>query len=142
MRTMTAAEARKYGISDTAERKAHVQLTLTKSNAAPPAAFVPVWLKRGTGGLLSLAELAESEGGTIGPRERKALDLLRELSAVEAPQLKDWREACEAAGLLTGSNDEARKKSMQRILRALQAAGEIEAGMRKGVYAPVAGGEE
>jgi len=142
LRTMTAAEARKYGISDTAERKAHVQLTLTKSNAAPPDAFVPVWLKRGTGGLLSLAELAESEAGTIGTRERKALDVLRELSAVEAPQLKDWREACEAAGLLTGSNDEARKKSMQRILRALQAAGEIEAGMRKGVYAPVAGGEE
>lgn len=142
LRTMTAAEARKYGISDTAERKAHVQLTLTKSNAAPPAAFVPVWLKRGTGGLLSLAELAESEAGTIGTRERKALDLLRELSAVEAPQLKDWREACDAAGLLTGPNDEARKKSMQRILKALQAAGEIEPGMRKGIYAPVAGGDE
>lgn len=142
LRTMTATEARKYGISDTAERKAHVQLTLTKSNAAPPAAFVPVWLKRGTGGLLSVAELAESETGTIGTRERKALDLLRELSAVEAPQLKDWREACDAAGLLTGRNEEARKKSMQRILRALMAAGEIEPGMRKGVYAPVAGGEE
>lgn len=142
LRTMTAAEARKYGISDTAERKAHVQLTLTKSNAAPPAAFVPVWLKRGTGGLLSLAELAESEAGTIGTRERKALDLLRELSTTEAPQLKDWRDACEAAGLLTGPNDEARKKSMQRILKALQAAGEIEPGMRKGIYAPVAGGEE
>lgn len=142
LRTMTAAEARKYGISDTAERKAHVQLTLTKSNAAPPAAFVPVWLKRGTGGLLSLAELAESEGGTIGPRERKALDLLRELSAVEAPQLKDWREACDAAGLLTGKSPDAKEKAMQRILRALTAAGEVEQGMRRGVYAPVAGGEE
>ena len=142
LRTMTAAEARKYGISDTAERKAHVQLTLTKSNAAPPAAFVPVWLKRGTGGLLSLAELAESEAGTVGTRERKALDLLRELSAVEAPQLRDWRNACEAAGLLTGKSPDAKEKAMQRILRALTAAGEVEQGMRRGVYAPVAGGEE
>ncbi len=142
MRTMPAAEARKYGISDTAERKAHVQPTLTKSNAAPPAALVRGGLKRGTGGLSGVAEPAESEAGTIGTRERKALDVLRELSAVEAPQLKDWREACEAAGLLTGPNDEARKKSMQRILKALQAAGEIEPGMRKGIYAPVAGGEE
>lgn len=142
LRTMTAAEARKYGINDTAERKAHVQLTLTKSNAAPPDAFVPVWLKRGTGGLLSLAELAESDAGTIGTRERKALDLLRELSAVEAPQLKDWREACEAAGLLTGKSADAKEKSMQRILRALTAAGEVEQGMRRGVYAPVARGDE
>lgn len=142
LRTMTAAEARKYGISDTAERKAHVQLTLTKSNAAPPDAFVPVWLKRGTGGLLSLAELAESEAGTVGTRERKALDLLRELSAVEAPQLRDWRNACEAAGLLTGKSPEAKEKAMQRILRALIAAGEVEQGMRRGIYTPVAGGEE
>lgn len=142
LRTMTAAEARKYGITETAERKAHVQLTLTKSNAAPPDAFVPVWLKRGTGGLLSLAELAESEAGTIGTRERKALDLLRELSATEAPQLMTWRSACEAAGLLTGKSADAREKAMQRILRALLAAGVVEQGMRRGVYAPVAGGEE
>ena len=142
MRTMTAAEARKYGISDTAQRKAHVQLTLTKSNAAPPDAFVPVWLKRGAGGLLSMAELAESEAGSIGTRERKALDLLRELAAVEAPQLKGWREACEAAGLLTGKSPDAKEKSMQRILRALTAAGEVEQGMRRGVYAPVGGIEE
>ena len=55
---------------------------------------------------MSLAELAESEAGTVGTRERKALDLLRELSAVEAPQLRDWRNACEAAGLLTGKSPE------------------------------------
>lgn len=142
LRTMTAAEARQFGITEIEDRKAHVQMVATKGNALPPAAFAPMWLKRGPGGVLLPAELAPSDAGTIGTKERKALDLLREMSASEAPALKDWRSACEAAGLLTGKNADAKEKAMQRILRSLLAAGEVEQGMRRGVYAPVGGAEE
>lgn len=142
LRTMTTAEARKYGIKDTAERMAHVQLTMTKSNAAPPDAFVPVWLKRGHGGLLSLAVVAEAEAGGIGKREIQALDLLRTLSATKASSLKDWREACDTAGLLTGKTEDAKEKSMRRIVDALKGAGELEGGMGRGIYTPSAGCDE
>lgn len=137
LRTMTAPEARKYGITDIAERKAHVQLVLTKHNAAPPSAFVPIWLKRGPGGLLEAVELEEAVTDVIGKRELRARDLLRELSAESATQLKTWRAACEAEGILTGKTLDAKKKQMQRILNALLEAGLVESGLTRGVYTPV-----
>lgn len=45
------------------------------------------------------------------------------------------------AGILSGASEEAGKKAMQRIVGALQAAGEIEPGIRKGVYSPTVGDE-
>lgn len=137
LRTMTAPEARAAGITDLEERKAHVQLVATKGNELPPAAFIPTWLKRGHGGVLTQVELEQNDRGGISKKEAKALEILRELCQEEAPDLKDWRDACQDAGLLTGNTDEAKRKSMQRIVHALSSAREIEAGMKKGVYAPV-----
>lgn len=142
LRTMTAAEARRFGITDLAERKAHVQLVMTKSNAAPPSAFVPEWLKRGIGGLLSPAQIEEGEAETIGPRERKALDILINLTRDSTPQMKDWRERCIAEGIVTGKNDAAREKCMNRIRTALLKGNLIERGSTKGIYAPVKEMEE
>jgi hypothetical protein len=117
LRTMTAQEARQFGIGDVAERKAHVQLTATKGNALPPASFAPVWLRRGIGGALEPADLDRQEVGAVGRREVSALDLLRELCQTSTPSLKDWREACVAAGLLTGKTASAIERSMERVRR-------------------------
>lgn len=59
LRTMTAQEARQFGITDIAERKAHVQLLATKGNALPPSSFAPLWLWRGIGGALGLPSLSD-----------------------------------------------------------------------------------
>lgn len=98
LRTMTAQEARQFGIGDVAERKAHVQLTATKGNALPPASFAPCGLRRGIGGALEPSDLDRQEVGAVGRREVAALDLLRELCQTLTRSLKDWREACVAAG--------------------------------------------
>lgn len=138
LRTMTASEAKSFGISDLAERKAHVQLVLTKSNAAPPRAFVPIWLRRGEGGLLSLADLGEEIARSpVGVREQRALEVLRKLASLGAPKLKEWREACEQEGLITAPNPAAADKAMQRIKSVLLASSLIESGMGKGVFVPV-----
>jgi hypothetical protein len=142
LRTMTSKEARKFNIKGIEEQKAHVQLVLTKGNHAPPSAFVPVWLKRGSGGLLSLAELQEVEDDGIGAREEQAYEILVEMSKVSTPKLKEWCLACEAAGLIRGDNYEALRKAMGRIATKLKSVGLIESGMTKGAYVPVIGGEE
>lgn len=136
LRTMTAAEARGFGITDIAERKAHVQLVVTKSNAAPPSAFVPIWLRRGMGGLLAQANLDEAEPGAVGVRERKALEILVDLAATSAPKMKEWRTACINAGVVAGKTEPAKEKAMERIRDALLNAGLIEPGLGKGVYVP------
>lgn len=139
LRTMTAAEAKRHGITDVVERKSHVQLVLTKGNCIPPTAYAPVWLKRGPGGLLSQVELEEVETGSIGRREQKALDILVELARKSVPSLKEWRAACIEAGIVTGNNDFAREKAMGRIRNKLVNAGLVEKGMGRGVCVPVVG---
>lgn len=136
LRTMTAAEAKRFGVDDLEERKAFVQLVAVKGNEMPPAAFAPVWLRRGHGGVLEPAELTEQEVPRVGKREMGALAILRGLAADSAPQLKAWREACVAEGLVTGPTDRAREKAMERIRDALLAAGLIERGVGRGVCVP------
>lgn len=136
LRTMTASEARSFGIDSIEERKAHVQLVATKGNALPPAAFAPLWLRRGSGGVLEAAELVPQTAPSIGPREVRALELLRDLAAVSAPRLGAWRDACLKVNLLTGATDRAREKAMDRIRDALLAARLIEPGATRGFYVP------
>jgi len=137
LRTMTAQEARQFGITDIADRKAHVQLLATKGNALPPSSFAPLWLRRGTGGVLEPAELERQEAGAVGRRELAALQILRELCREATPALKDWREACAAAGLLTGNAPRARESSMERMRDALLDGGLIVAGVCRGFFTPV-----
>ena len=137
MRTMTADEGRKHGITEIEHRRAFVQLIATKGNELPPSAFAPIWLKRGPGGVLELADLAAPSADPVGPRERAALDVLRRLAAISAPMLKDWRDVCAAEGLLTGKTPDAMKKAMDRIRETLMYAGMVRPGMGKGVYVPV-----
>jgi hypothetical protein len=136
LRTMTASEARSFGIDSIEERKAHVQLVATKGNALPPAAFAPVWLRRGSGGVLEAADLVPQTAPAIGPREVRALEVLRDLAAVSAPRLGAWRDACLKVNLLTGATDRAREKAMDRIRDALLAARLIEPGATRGFYVP------
>lgn len=136
MRTMTADEGRKHGVTEIEHRRAFVQLAATKGNELPPSAFAPIWLKRGPGGVLELADLAAPAADSVGPRERAALDVLRRLAAISTPMLKDWRDACAAEGLLTGKNPDAMKKAMDRIRETLMYAGMVKTGMAKGVYVP------
>jgi len=137
LRTTTAQEARQFGITDIAERKAHVQLLATKGNALPPSSFAPLWLRRGIGGALEPAELERQEAGAVGRRELAALQILRELCREATPALKDWREACAAAGLLTGNAPRARESSMERMRDALEGAGLISRGIGRGIFTPI-----
>lgn len=136
LRTMTADEARSFGIDSIEERKAHVQLVATKGNNLPPAAFAPIWLRRGPGGVLEAADLVPHAAPSIGPREVRALEILQGLAAVSAPRLGAWREACTRASLLTGATDRAREKAMDRIRDSLLSAGLIEPGATRGFYVP------
>jgi putative DNA primase/helicase len=137
LRTMTAQEGRQFGISDIAERKAHVQLVATKGNALPPSAFAPMWLRRGIGGALEPAELERQEVGAVGRRERAALTLLRDLCRESTPALKEWRHACDEAGILSGKAPRAKESCMERTRDALLGAGLIVAGIGRGVFTPV-----
>lgn len=136
LRTMTGDEARAFGITSIEERRAHVQLVLTKANESPPSAFVPLWLRRGAGGVLEPAELEARPADPIGEREHAAVEVLRQLAATGAPRLSQWRQACEAAGLLPGVTEAARKKSMERVVGLVLAAGLVERGIARGVYVP------
>ena len=141
LRTMTPPEARQFGITDIAERKAHVQLLATKGNALPPASFAPLWLRRGIGGALEPAALERQEAGAVGPREVAALGMLRELCRESTPSLKDWRDACGNAGLLSGKTPRARESSMERIRNTLRGAGLIVPGIVRGIFTPAEGEE-
>ncbi|GAB1411236.1 hypothetical protein MASR1M90_23900 [Desulfovibrionales bacterium] len=66
IRTMTSKEAQAYRIEDLEERKSLVQVAATKANRLPPAAQVPVWLRRGFGGVLYPADLKEPERKSQG----------------------------------------------------------------------------
>lgn len=136
MRTMTAQEARQFGVSDIAQRKAHVQLAATKGNSLPPSSFAPLWLRRGVGGSLEPSELERQEAGTVGRRELAALEVLRELCRDSTPTLKAWREACADARLLSGSTPRARESCMERTRDQLLAAGLISPGIGRGVFTP------
>lgn len=136
LRTMTSQEGRQFGITDIAERKAHVQLLATKGNALPPSSFTPLWLRRGLGGALEPADLERQEASAVGRRELEALERLRELCRNSTPSLKAWREACGEAGLLTGSAPRARESSMERMRDSLLSAGLIVPGIGRGVFTP------
>jgi RecA-family ATPase len=141
LRTMTATEARKYGITDPAERKAHLQLAMTKANAAPPDAFVPVWLKRGQGGVLELAEIVPQEGESdvIRKRDTEALAALCDLARTGTPDLSTWRDECLHRGILKAGTYDSQKKAMQRITQTLLTHDLIERGMGRGVFVPKGG---
>jgi len=146
LRTMTAVEARQYGVVDIEERRSFVQLAATKGNEMPPSAFAPLWLRRTFGGVLAPAALDRPDVSInlVGPRELKALDILRKLAETTAPTLKAWREACVEAEVIHGGKtshgptQRAVEKAMERIRNALLAAGRIEAGIGRGVFVPVA----
>ncbi|MCB0057231.1 MAG: AAA family ATPase [Caldilineaceae bacterium] len=136
MRTMTAAEALRASISDIEERKRHVQLVATKGNHLPPAAFSPVWLRRGEFGVLSAADLDFTGGADPVAKDMDALAILREMAQTTSPKLADWRTQCIAAGLIPDGEFKRQEKAMQRIIKRLSAAGLVERGFTKGVYQP------
>jgi hypothetical protein len=137
LRTMTLQEGRQFGLTDLEERRAHVQLCGVKGNEMPPGAFVPMWLRRGRGGMLCPVELQKREGGQmLGEREDPALEILQQLAQTSAPSLKVWRDACLAAGLLDGKTEAANEKAMQRIRNALLKAGLVEKGVGRGIFVP------
>ena len=100
MRTMTATEAAKAGITDIEERKRHVQLVATKGNHLPPAAHAPTWLRRGEFGVLSAADLEFNGGADPSAKDMDALAILRDMATTTSPKLADWRGQCIAAGLI------------------------------------------
>lgn len=138
LRTMTAKEAAAHGISGT-DRKRYVQLVATKANKAPLEAFAPLWLERGRNGLLYPAELAlaEKTETTLTLKDRRILDVLRELCQDATPTRREWRLECERRGLLAGKTEDARLSAMKRTITCLLDAGAIRNGVARGFYVPV-----
>lgn len=136
LRTMTAEEARRFGIDDRAERQRYVQLAATKGNSLPPEAYAPVWLRRGEAGLLSGVSLEQVERGTVGDREQQALELLRTANTSGETSLRFWQGQCESAGLIATGTEAAREKAMQRIKGSLVSAGLVANGSRRGLWVP------
>lgn len=136
MRTMTADEARRFGIKDLAERARHVQVAATKGNDLPPEAFVPFWMRRGAGGFLEQVELTPDEAGELDERDDRALQVLVKYAASGDSSLEFWRKQCAAAGLLTTKSEQAQVKQMQRIASKLVEAGHVVQGRTRGLYRP------
>lgn len=138
LRTMTAKEATAHGIQGN-DRKRFVQLIATKANKAPLDAFAPLWLERGRNGLLYPAELAlaEKTETTLSLKDRRILDVLRELCQMATPTRQEWRLECERRGLIAGKTEDARLSAMKRTIACLLEAGAIVNGVGRGLYAPV-----
>lgn len=137
VRNMTSDEARRFGITDPAERRQYVQMQGTKGNELPPEAFVPIWLRRGIGGELKQVSLSEVERGTVGPRELHALELLRATAPQGDTTLRFWRARCVDAGIVAANASEpAQEKAMQRIRDALLDAGMVAKGSIRGSWVP------
>lgn len=143
MRTMTTKEADKFGITDAGERKSYVQLICTKGNKLPHDAFMPMWLRRGNGGLLMPADLTEKESQDprLSLTDHRILDVLRELCKVATPTLAEWRSECEKRRLITGSTEDGRVTQMKRAVSRLLNDGQVKRGSGKGIYIPVYDGE-
>lgn len=137
LRTMTSKEAGAHGISGT-DRKRYVQLVATKANKAPLDAFAPLWLERGRNGLLYPAELAlvERQESSLTMTDRRVYDTLREMCKTSVPMRQEWRLECQRLGLVKGANDDAKTKTMQRIIGRLLDAGLIQRGSARGSYIP------
>jgi hypothetical protein len=138
LRTMTSKEATAHGVAGN-DRKRYVQLVATKANKAPLDAFSPLWLERGRNGLLYPAELAlvERQESSLTMTDRRVYDLLREMCHTSVPMRQEWRLECQKRGLITGSSEEAKTKTMQRIIGRLLDAGLIQRGVSRGSYIPV-----
>lgn len=137
LRTMTTKEGKEFGITESVERKRHVQLLATKGNRLPPEAFAPMWLRRGRGGVLEAAQLTTA--AKLPPAhytDSRVLAVLTEISAASTATLDEWRDECKQRGLLAGDSPDSLKKSMQRICDRLLEAGLIERTGR-GIYSPL-----
>lgn len=139
LRTMTLKEATQYGIGTQGDRKRYVQLICTKGNKLPHDAFAPLWLERGHGGLLYPTELALAERTetTLSLKDRRILDVLRELCQVATPTRQEWRLEVERRGLIVGRTEDARLSTMKRSIACLLEAGAIKNGAGRGIYVPV-----
>jgi RecA-family ATPase len=126
MRNMTMAEAARAGIVDKEERSRYVQLVATKSNHLPPEAYVPIWLQRGSFGVLSQTDIDFTAGGdSKGPskRELEAAEVLRKLGDAK---LADWRRACVKEKVITAGTESGQVSAIKRIRTKLLEHGEIE----------------
>lgn len=135
LRTMTADEAKKAGVTDIEERKRLVQFVATKGNRLPPAAFVPIWFRRGDSGVLSQVEVSMDKS-EVGTREMKALEILKAMSVSSYPSLTEWRDKCAEEGLVFGPNEDAVAQCMKRIMKKLKELGLIKPGVGRGIWIP------
>ncbi len=136
LRTMTADEARKFGIDDKVQRQRYVQLAATKGNSLPPEAYAPIWLERGQAGLLSEVTLDQVERGSVGQRELHALDILKSANATGETSMKFWRLQCVSAGVIAPGTTTGQEKAMERIRDALADAGMVAKGTGRGLWIP------
>lgn len=144
MRSMTIKEAKAAGITDLEERRRHVQLTATKGNHLPPAAYVPVWLRRGEGGTLSEAQLPLNPDSvfSIKSADMAILNVLKDLCKTNVPALRDWRSACIKAMHIENGPANTQEQAMKRAISRLVTAGLVKQGSSRGIYLPVDDADE
>lgn len=138
LRTMTPAEAKKFGVTSMEERLAYLSVSVPKANHVPPSGKAPVWLKRGEGGLLFPADIEEREpGDQLSRKDEACLDVLKRMCETTVPKLAEWRTECVAAGILSAKNESSLLKAMQRTVATLQKHNLITKGIKAGFYVPV-----
>jgi len=127
VRTMTPSEGHKSGITDTEERKRHLQLVATKGNHLPPSAFVPIWLRRGDYGELHSSDVVfdEAQQKATNFRVQRAYEILTRLCKSSQPKLIEWRQACIDGGLIPSDTKDSGEQAMNRIKSQLKVAKKI-----------------
>jgi hypothetical protein len=67
----------------------------------------------------------------------EALDILKDIAKTTSPPIKDWRQACVDAGVITAKTDGAQVKEIDRIKNKLKKLGYIKQGHGRGIWLPV-----
>lgn len=137
LRSMTKDEAKRAGIEDAEERARMVQLVCSKGNRIPPSAKVPVWLRRGHGGVLSEVVLDMTTGATCttAALDDKIFEVLLDIGSGGAAKLKEWQTACEARGVLPGNTSGTKGQNMKKAAARLRDARRVVS-FTQGYYTP------
>ncbi|PQA79816.1 hypothetical protein C5F52_28445 [Limnohabitans sp. TS-CS-82] len=124
MRVMTEREARDFRIPEEF-RFRYVRMQVTKANSLSYEEMQPRWIERGSGGVLTLANLAPPVP-TAWVRKRRGLELFFNTDTCTGEvcpttlSKAEWKKRAASAALLTGVSTSAKDMSATRLFAAIQ----------------------
>lgn len=139
MRVLTSKEAKEFRISEP-QRNRFVRMQVTKANSLSPDLMNPIWLERGLGGALTLANLKPASVS----KSRSALELFFESDQVTGEVVSvplsfaAWKTKASDSNLLTGPTPSARDMSARRLFASVKSMQWISDS--EGIWKPTEGG--